>query len=381
MRNFLLSLTVYVALIPGGEGICQTLYNVALSEVTWNFSFSWSLSSGGTRISYVADRDLVWDNNSFSSSRLITTSTGTLTFNRSQTIHLTSDRTLTSKDVFGTQEHNVTFRPSSSTSRTLTWNGVNTGDLINFSGRLQNNGSGALSLTKGGEGILKLEHATSNTMSGAVLVNDSVFGETGLIITGNMSGASSFTVNGSDNSGAGNHGRRLAADGTLSQITLNAGADNDSGGAQLHIGGEFGLGIPGADLDAASLVWNGGSGSTDSAKLFIDLDVDFEISDTLVLSGEFGRGTGSYFGIDFNGADFSGIDEIRTFTLVTFGSTSFADASGITAENVDLGSGSGEFLLGADSLQFQFTPIPEPGTVAFVIVGLASLMFLHRRGT
>jgi hypothetical protein len=63
-----------------------------------------------------------------------------------------------------------------------------------------------------------------------------------------------------------------------------------------------------------------------------------------------------------------------TYTLVTFGSTTFGDASVFSATGVD-----GTFAFAGNSLTFTVTAIPEPSTYAAILGGLVLAGVVYRR--
>jgi fibronectin-binding autotransporter adhesin len=95
------------------------------------------------------------------------------------------------------------------------------------------------------------------------------------------------------------------------------------------------------------------------------------ISDQLILSGSFTKGTAGTYQFDFEGGGAFG----QTYTLVTFISTTFSVAD---FSYIDLGAGlSGNFQLNANDLQF--ITIPEPASATTLAGGLALLAGLRRR--
>jgi hypothetical protein len=97
--------------------------------------------------------------------------------------------------------------------------------------------------------------------------------------------------------------------------------------------------------------------------------MDAASSDRLAITGAFTKGTGSTFVFNFNDV---GVQSI-TYTLVTFGSTTFNDASVFSALGVD-----GTFALVGNTLTFT-AAIPEPSTYAAMLGGLVLAGVIYRR--
>jgi autotransporter-associated beta strand protein len=93
-------------------------------------------------------------------------------------------------------------------------------------------------------------------------------------------------------------------------------------------------------------------------------------SDGLTLSGAFDKGTAGPFRFDFANGGANG----KTYTLVQFGSTTFA-ARDFTYSNLAPGL-IGNFLLSATDLKF--VVIPEPGALASLAGGMGVLFGLRR---
>jgi autotransporter-associated beta strand protein len=224
----------------------------------------------------------------------------------------------------------VTLGTPAGTSRTITTNGSATLTI----GGIISNGTTANSLIKAGTGTLKLSGV--NTYTGSTSVTD---GTLDVASGGSIGTSSGLTVNGAN--------AVLAGAGTVSGINLTSGAISP---------GEGGIGT----LSGSSLAWNGGS-------LNFDLSSSGATSDTLALTGDFGPGTGSTFVFNLSGGQAG-----QTYTLVTFGSTSFASASQFTSTGVN-----GSFTLNGSNLTF--TAVPEPSTMALMAIGLGAFAWRLRR--
>ncbi len=200
---------------------------------------------------------------------------------------------------------------------------------------------------KMGAGVLQL--SGTNLYNGPTIVS-----EGGLIVTGSIANSMLTEVR---------DGAWLGGNGTTASIQLNAGGRLAPG---LSIGT-----LSTQNNGNGYFMWNGET--TDTAQMLFELSTTDNTSDRLNLgTSEFLKGTGSYFKFNFMG----GGKLNETYTLVQFGSTTFAsDASDFTYENLASGL-SGSFSM--DSNNLLFTVIPEPGTAGLLLGGLA-LAALRRR--
>lgn len=206
------------------------------------------------------------------------------------------------------------------------------------------NGKGGL--IKVGDGVLRL--------SGTSVYNGpTIVAEGGLIVTGSVANSMLTEVR---------SGAWLGGSGTTAAIEIHPGA-------VLAPGTSIGA-LNTQDNGNGYFLWNGESSSI--GQLHFELSTLDNTSDQLNLGvSEFLKGTGSVFMFDFLNTQ-GKVGE--TYTLVQFGSTTFASASEFSYTSLG-GGNSGYFTLNAGNLQF--TVIPEPATVG--VLGLTALALLGRR--
>jgi autotransporter-associated beta strand protein len=221
-------------------------------------------------------------------------------------------------------------------SNNVTLNVGSSNSTTTFSGIL----SGAGGLTKAGTGTMTLSGV--NTYTGATTIGGGT-----LLVNGSLSTSSAvgFSGTGATLAGAGNG----ATTGTVGGITLTTGNFIAPGDGTTAIG----------TLAATSLTLDGGN-------FTFDLSGSGNTSDKIVLSGAL-TDSGTSYTFDFSGG-LAG----QTYTLITFGSTTFTDASKFSSTGVG-----GSFALNGNSLTF--TAVPEPGVVTLFVVGFAGMMFMVRR--
>ena len=229
-------------------------------------------------------------------------------------------------------------------SKTLTLQGSTAGTGEIAGAIVDNSGTNTTSVTKAGTGTWTL--SGTNTYTGATTITGGTLKVGG---GASISTSSGVTINGS--------GATLAGAGTVSGIALTSGTIAP---------GDSGIGT----LSGSSLNWTGTSGNN----LVFDLSGVDNTSDRLSLSGAFTKGTGTTFAFDFSGGQVG-----QTYTLASFGSSTFStgDFSIATAGYT------GTFNLDTittNTLTFTVTSVPEPNEVALSIVGLLGvLIFIRRR--
>lgn len=221
-----------------------------------------------------------------------------------------------------------------STTSILSVGALNTSTT--FGGTMSDNGTGILALTKVGSGTLTL--SGTNTYTGSTTID-------GGTLTVNGSLASTGTV------GFSSTGATLAGAGTVGDVTLSAGNFVAPGNGTTPIG----------TLAANSLTLNGGD-------FTFDLSGVDNTSDQIVVTNALTDG-GTAYTFDFSGGLVG-----QTYTLMFFGSTTFADASKFSSTGV-----SGTFAMDSGSLTFTATAVPEPKVVALLVIGLGAVMFGARR--
>ena len=231
------------------------------------------------------------------------------------------------------------------TSITLT--GTNT-DANTYAANQNNNGSGAVSITKEGGGKWALTGSSSYT--GVTTVN-----------------AGTLLING-----------RL----TASAVSLNAAILGGSGTANALVttAGVASTISPGNSPGTLTLA--GGLDATAGATFVFELGTT---SDVLSLGGGVLTGSTAAGGMVFNFSDSGGLLAGNPYTIMTFGSSSGLDYTDFMASILpsgyvlDTSFGTGGFQINGTDLQVQFDVVPEPGTVALLAGGLMTVFFFRRR--
>lgn len=194
---------------------------------------------------------------------------------------------------------------------------------------------------KGGAGELVL--AQANTLTGLTTVEEGVLRVTNT--TGSATGSGDVVVN---------LGARLAGDGIIAgDVVFNGGFGAGGGIETLTIQGD--------------VTWNGDADNAWEFSLGLG-----DVSDRLLIGGDFLKGTGGDFVFDFLGGGVNG-----EFVLVEW--TGTTDFTAGDFGFVNLGGGfSGEFSI--DGNQLVFSAVPEPATTGGLL-GLGALGFamLRRR--
>ncbi|MGH6642114.1 MAG: beta strand repeat-containing protein, partial [Bradyrhizobium sp.] len=201
--------------------------------------------------------------------------------------------------------------------------------------------------------------ATTSSVGGAgdLVINASVRGVGGLTKIGNgkltLTGSNPYTGGTTLNSGF--------------LIVENVNALGAGTGALTVNNGTFILGQNQTlAMNGSNLTWTGGN-------LNFNLNAD-GTSDQINLFGLFSKGAGSAtLNFDFGATGVLG----QVYTLINFTSTDFVDVSQFTYSYLGDGTITGEFAI--DGTHLTFTPIPEPGVVVLLIVGLGLVVFRQRK--
>lgn len=263
----------------------------------------------------------------------------------------------------GTGQGDLTFTATNTSSlggsKTLTVNNATTATFTN-----NWTGNSGWGITKAGTGKLVLNGNIATVNSVFVTVNAGTMELNG---TNSNTGATTVNggtllVNGLTNGSAAtvNSGGTLGGIGSLKSLTLNAGG--------LIAPGKDGIGT--LHTNNGAFTWNG-----ETSDLLPQIQFELgntggqgalAVSDLLDLgTGVFTKGTGTAFVFDFQDTGAAG----NTYTLVTFGSTTFTDVSDFSYTGLTDGL-SATFSLNNNSLEL--TVVPEPSTGLMVFAGLGA---------
>ncbi len=235
----------------------------------------------------------------------------------------------------------------------VTLRSTTTGTL-NVTGNI-NDGASTASVTIGketaiNEGVVNLSRASGNTYDGGTTVHS------GTLLVNNTTGSGTGT-------GAVNvaSGATLGGDGTISGATTIDGI--------LAPGNSIGT------LNIANdVTWNG------AALASADTDWKFELgavntSDLLNISdSDFLKGTGSVFRFDFQGST-----DLGTFVLVDWAGTTTFSETDFSFTNLGPGN-TGTFAFNGSQLEFTAVPVPEPSSLALMLVaGIGGVVMSRKR--
>jgi autotransporter-associated beta strand protein len=262
---------------------------------------------------------------------------------------------------------------------TLQYSSANHND---YSGRFSTTANQPISIDTNGQTVT---FATALQGSGTTLtLNDTAVtkGSLTLSATNTYSGATNINGGTLILAGTGN----IATSATSVNSTGVLGGTGLAGALTLNDGGAIAPGAGGSDttgrLSAASLVWNAVSSSS---SLTFNLDGASQNSTNLNLSGAFNQGsTGS--ALTINLTDNGTITGAGDYDLVNFTNTNFTSTSQFTLNSaLSYSAGlTGSLVLNAGQLDFDVVAaVPEPGTWALMLGGLALLVFvrIHRHET
>jgi autotransporter-associated beta strand protein len=204
-------------------------------------------------------------------------------------------------------------------------------------------GGSGVALTKSGTGTATL--SGSNSYTGATIVNG---GTLKVAAAGSIAASSGVSVANT---------ATLTGSGTTSAITLASGASLAPG--------DSGIGTLNGTGDAT---WDGG------ATFKFDLSNSGNTSDQLALGGALTKGAAGTYQFNFQNSGYWDGVSATTYTLATFGSSTFS-VSDFSYTNLASGL-SGSFALNAGNLQL--VVVPEPGTLAMLLGGLGVLIGFQR---
>jgi autotransporter-associated beta strand protein len=258
-----------------------------------------------------------------------------------------------------------------STASNIKLEATHTNDTVAFSGQMSGGGT-SHTLTKIGsgtvlytganktyanativqQGTLSLASATSMTGNGAITVQN---GAT-LHVDGTVGGTGGFTLQ---------DGGALTGDGVINRTVITGG-----------IGSALAAGNSAGSLQMTGL--NASLGAT----------FDYElgsVSDLIQITGTF-TGSSNPGGLRFSFENLGDALAGNSYTLLTFGSASglaYSDLALFESEGwvLDSSFGSGGWLISANSLQVQFSAIPEPSGATLTTLALLLGLAWRRCGT
>lgn len=256
-------------------------------------------------------------------------------------------------------------------------------DFSDLSAFQQNGATAAIAdpvIDSHGRSVLRLTNALSQSGS-AFLLNP-------IDLANQASFSTFFKFNISNPMGI-SDGDGQGADGIVFVVQTVSNTAGGSGGGIGYLGIEKSLGVE-FDTWDNGLQWNDPNGN----HLGIDLGGSFN-GPTQTIATRMNNGEDWYAWIDYNGA--TGLIEVRlsetsarpaTATLTR--AADLVDILGQTSAYIGFTSGTGAAGGYHDIVAWQFeddyrpidpTPVPEPGTLAVVGLGLSGLAFLRRRRT
>jgi len=221
------------------------------------------------------------------------------------------------------------------------------GDLA-IDGGLTKNGAGKLTLTG------------SNTYTGPTTVNSGT-----LVVTGTITGTSRMDIYG----GLGGAGIITTASGAAAEVVVGDGgqiAPGNNGAGTLTIR------LTGSNLNISAALTNGNTGA-----LIFDLAAPNASDRVTLTGGPLIIGSGFLTFDDFNFTNLAGFDPAGTYTLIA-GSLPI---SGTLSDNTigTVGGATFQLQLIDNNTDLALVSIPEPGTAALLLAGLAGLAKRRRR--
>lgn len=202
------------------------------------------------------------------------------------------------------------------------------------------------------------------------------------VLNGALTGAGALTKLGSGaltlNGGGSYSGIIYVNEGSLfvnGSTAANVFFDGDTLGGSGRVGDVNFLG----QFVVGAGAYTAGTFAAASMTMLLGSVVDFDLGqDLIAIDNAFSRddqGFGSKVTFNFAGLDSTSVG--TSYALVSFGGTSFTAADFSYA---GLGDGvTGEFVVGSNTLSFNVTAVPEPGSYALLLAGLAAITSVVRR--